>query len=79
MVAEQAEESEPDEERAWSLTQAFAGPETGIWYLSWLREEAKAFVIRYHAAILRVADALERHAVLRGDQVAALVFPPRTT
>ena len=31
----------------------------------------------YAVAILRVADALERHAVLRGDEIAALVNEKR--
>ena len=77
--ARSAHQGEPDEEHAWSLTQASAGPGVGAWYLDWLREEARAFVVRYHAAILRVADALERHAVWRGDQVAALVRLDATT
>ena len=50
----------------------------GAFYLEWLRAEARALVVRYQDEILRVADALERHAVLRADEVAALVIaPPR--
>jgi hypothetical protein len=68
-----------DETVAHDIARAFAGPEAGIFYLEWLRAEAREFVTRYQAAILRVADALERHAVLQGAQVAALVHPPNPT
>jgi hypothetical protein len=47
----------------------------GAFYLELLRAEARALVVRYRAEILREADALERLAVLRGDAIAALVFP----
>jgi hypothetical protein len=46
-------------------------------FFEMLRIEPQDLVMRYSAAILRVAEALERHAVLRGDQASALVFPKR--
>ena len=46
-------------------------------YFEMLRIEPQGLVTRYSAAILRVAEVLERHAVLRGDQASALVFPKR--
>lgn len=67
--------TDSDEVSAQSLASAFAGPEAGPYYVEWLRCEARELVTRYHAAIRRVADALERSAVLRGDQIAALVHP----
>jgi len=66
-----------DDTKAVGLASAFAGPQAGIFYLAWLRAEASELVMRYQAAIRRVGDALERHAVLRGDEVAALVHPSR--
>jgi hypothetical protein len=51
----------------------------GAFYLECFRVESRALVVRYAAAILRVADALERHAILQGDQVAALSIPRRKT
>jgi len=74
---ESEESSGSDETNAWDLAVAFAGPEVGGHYLGWLRAEARELVICYHGAISRVADALERHAVLAGEQVAALVHPPK--
>ena len=74
---ERTEPHESDEAKAWELADAFAGPETGWRYLEWLRSEARDLAIRYHPAILRVADALERSGILTGEQVAALVHPPR--
>jgi hypothetical protein len=75
---ESDEETGGDEANAFALANAFAGPDMGgAFYLEWLRVEARALVARYEAAILRVADALERHAVLRGEQIAALVHPPK--
>lgn len=64
-----------DEAAAEELAAAFAGPESWVSYLGWLRAEARALVVRYGAPILRVADALERHAVLDGEQIAALIYP----
>ena len=66
-----------DDTKAVGLASAFAGPQAGVFYLAWLRAEARELVLRYQAAIRRVGDALERHAVLRGDEVAALVHPSR--
>ena len=80
LVVANEESDEPyddDETRAHDLAFAFAGPSAGMFYLEMLRAEAREFVIRYQAAILRVADALQRHAVLEGEQVAALVHPPK--
>ena len=78
---ESDEPHEDDETRAHELASAFVsiGDDTmsGAFYLEWLRGEARALVLRYRAAILRVADALERHVVLQGEQVAALVYPPK--
>ncbi len=82
LVVEDEQRDEPldaDETRARSLADAFAGPEAGAYYLEWLRAEARELVIRYRSAILRVADALERHAVLSGEQIAALVRPSKGT
>jgi hypothetical protein len=59
------------------LATASAGRDAGALYKEWMRIETRALVIRYGAAILRVADALERQAVLTGDQVAALVYLSR--
>jgi hypothetical protein len=70
---EQAEDTGTDEANAWEAAGIFADGEPQAAYLSWLRAEARLLVIRYSAAILRVAEALERHAVLNGEQVAALV------
>ena len=70
--------TDSDEERARGLALAFIGNDAGAaHYLAWLRAEASQLVIRYRAAIVRVADALERHAVLAGDAIAALVYPPK--
>ena len=67
-----------DQHRATDFAIAVFGDVLGgAHYLAWLRAEAEALVIRYRTAILRVADALERHAVLRDEQVAALVYPSR--
>jgi hypothetical protein len=68
------EPSDGDEANAAVIANAFAGPEAGAYYLEWLRCEARALVVRYREAILRVADALERVATLSGEQVAALVL-----
>jgi hypothetical protein len=46
-------------------------------YFAWLEAEARAFVAAYRATILRVADALEEHAVRTGEHVARLVYPHR--
>jgi hypothetical protein len=70
------ERRDGDEADAAGLAYAFAGPEAGGHYLEWLRAEARALVLRYRFAVLSVADALERAAVLSGEQVAALVYPP---
>jgi hypothetical protein len=70
---EQAEDTGTDEANAWEAAGIFADGEPQALYLSWLRAEARLLVIRYSPAILRVAEALERHAVLNGEQVAALV------
>lgn len=64
-----------DEVWASRFANAFAGPEVGPAYLAWLKIEAREFVLRYRHAILRVAAALERHGVLSGDAIAALVYP----
>ena len=81
LVVAKEESDEPnngDEANAFELANAFVGPDMGgAFYLEWLRVEARALVVRYAAAILRVADALERHAILQGDQVAALIHPPK--
>jgi hypothetical protein len=80
LVVEHEQSEDPidtDDAKAWTLAKAFAGPEASFWYLEWLRAETRELVIRNRVAILRVADALERHAVLRGEQVAALVYPPK--
>jgi hypothetical protein len=84
LVVDREESDEPlddDETHAFALAGAIAsiGSEMGgAFYLEWLRAEARALVVRYQDEILRVADALERHAVLRADEVAALVIaPPR--
>jgi len=74
-----------DETNARELVDAFAGPADGLFLapgtfsLEMLRCEARNLVVRYHAAILRVADVLERRAVLTGEQVAALVYRRRDT
>jgi hypothetical protein len=69
---------ESDQDRAIGLAIAVFGEVLGgAHYLAWLRAEAEALVIRYRTAILRVADALERLAILQGEQVAALVHPPK--
>lgn len=74
---EGTEPTPTDEENAWRYAYALAGDTGTTHYLEWLRAEARALVWRYRAAILRVADALERHAILRGEQVAALVYPSK--
>ena len=56
-----------DEDNAYGLAEAIVGPEAAELYLALLGHEARALVVRYHAAIRSVADALERHAVLFGD------------
>jgi hypothetical protein len=69
---------ESDQDHATDLAIALFGDVLGgAHYLAWLRVEAETLVVRYRAAILRVADMLERHAVLAGDQIAALVYPPK--
>ncbi len=80
VVADEASEEpvEGDEAAAFSFAIAFADINAGWHYLEWLRAQAREFVVRYRSTILRVADALERHEVLRGDEVAALVYPNRT-
>ena len=80
LVADEASEEpvEGDEAAAFSFAIAFADINAGWHYLEWLRAQAREFVVRYRSTILRVADALERHEVLRGDEVAALVYPNRT-
>jgi hypothetical protein len=78
LVVEHEEREESpgrDESRAFDLAGAMVGPDSAGLYLELLRHEARALVIRYHLAILRVADALERQAILSGDQVAALIYP----
>jgi hypothetical protein len=72
---ESEEASDGDEANAWQLADAFAGPEVGMFYLEWLRASARALVMRYSAAILRVADALERHAVLRASKSPPSCIP----
>ena len=74
---EQRDEPSSDDQNAMDMARAFVGREGAFAYLRWLTSEAELFVARYAAAILRVADALERHAVLRGDAIAALVYPPK--
>jgi hypothetical protein len=66
-----------DEDNARGAADAFAGPVVSWHYLEWLRCEALELVTRYCLAIVRVADALERLHVLTGEQVAALVYPPK--
>jgi hypothetical protein len=81
LVTEHEDRLDPvtaDEDAARELADAFAGPDVGPHYLAWLRAEARDLVTRYAAAILRVADALERRAILTGDAVAALVHPQRS-
>ena len=76
LVVHHEEREDPtggDEDNAYGLAEAIVGPEAAELYLALLRHEARALVVRYHAAIRSVADALERHAVLSGDAVAALV------
>jgi hypothetical protein len=70
---EQAEDTGRDEANAWEAAGLFADGEPQSFYLAWLRAEARILVTTYAPAILRVAEALERHAVLNGEQVAALV------
>lgn len=79
IVAQETSEepSEYDETKARDLVYGFAGPDAAVAYLEWIRADAGELVRRYQAAILRVADALERRAVLRGKHVAALVYPPK--
>jgi hypothetical protein len=75
---EEGEDTESDGDAAYRLAVAFTGsPEIAAPYVAWLQAEARGLVIRHRHAILRVADALERHAVLRGDAIAALVYPNR--
>ena len=74
---EESESVVGDEDAARNLAVAFAGREVGPLYLGWLRASAGELVITYRAAILRVADALERRAVLAGPAIAALVHPPK--
>jgi hypothetical protein len=75
---EQAEEPFLDDEaHARQLANTSAGPEAGPLYAEMLRVEARLLVTRHHRAILRVADALEREAVLDGAQIAALVRPQK--
>jgi hypothetical protein len=70
---EQAEDTGSDEANAWKDAGIFADGEPQAAYLAWLRAEARLLVTTYAPAILRVADALEKYAVLNGEQVAALV------
>ena len=71
-------DSQDDETTAWRTAHALAGDfEVTLHYLAWLRGEARQLVVRCAPAILRVADALERSAVLDGEQVAALVRPSK--
>jgi hypothetical protein len=82
LVAKHEDREEPtptDHEQAFSLAAAFVGPDPVAVgnYLAWLRAEASRLVRVYAPAILRVADALERRAVLSGAEVAALVNQPR--
>jgi hypothetical protein len=78
IAGEESDEDHGDDEtKAWHLADAFAGSQAAMFYVEWLRAEARELVMRYRAAIERVADALARHAVLRGEQVAAFVYPPK--
>jgi hypothetical protein len=72
-AAEEDERPGSDHEHAERLAWAIAGDHASLHYLAWLRCQAEALVIGWRAAIIRVADALERRAVLTGDEIAALV------
>lgn len=61
-----------DAAAAWYLAERLAG-DGARHYVEWLRVEANELVLRYAAAIGRVAEALERREVLDGPAVAALV------
>lgn len=68
-----------DADKAGELAAALTGPTGGAaHYLAWLSAEAEFLVRQRRDAILRVADALEAHAILTGDQIAAITSPAAT-
>lgn len=70
---ESPEERVGDEANARDFAGAFAGAAAAPMYLDWLRAIAQELVERFAPALIRVADALERRAVLSGDAIAALI------